>query len=96
MTSRRLTPPKKCSVDGCNNDHWGGGLCQAHRRRWLRHGTPQAERPLAKPEKRRTPKGFVMPTLGPIGRLPVHEVEARTAAADAAFHSGDMSLRSST
>lgn len=39
-----------CSVVGCGERHRARGWCRTHYRRWQRHGSPLAERPVRRPE----------------------------------------------
>lgn len=36
------TKKRTCSIDGCDNDHYGRGWCRKHWKRWRRHGDPHA------------------------------------------------------
>lgn len=37
---------RECEVAGCGRRHYGRGYCRTHHARWVRHGHPQAERPI--------------------------------------------------
>ena len=41
--------PAACAVPGCGRPHYGHGFCRAHHGRWLRHGDPRADLPIAAP-----------------------------------------------
>src|SRR4051812_20050425 len=43
MPERAVT--RTCSVDGCDNRHYGHGYCAAHSRRWRLYGDPTASAP---------------------------------------------------
>lgn len=45
-----------CSIDGCTNPHLAKGYCNAHWKKWKRHGDPLWQRPLA-PERKCTVNG---------------------------------------
>lgn len=35
-----MAKSRLCSIPGCNKPHYGRGWCQAHHRRWYKHGDP--------------------------------------------------------
>lgn len=47
MTAVRIGPRGTCDVPGCGRRHYGRGYCRTHHARWVRHGDPQADRPIA-------------------------------------------------
>ena len=40
---------RACVVPDCGRAHYGHGYCRAHHARWLRHGDPRADSPIAEP-----------------------------------------------
>lgn len=43
------TTLRACMVPGCGRPHYGHGYCRPHHVRWLRHGDPRADSPIAGP-----------------------------------------------